>query len=274
MIYDGKKSSHVLQEEMKIQVSNMAHKPILAVISISTHPSIASFIKIKRKFAESIGVEMKEYNFDESINEDNLIKEIQAIINSESCDAIIVQLPLPASYNTKRVLDILPTHLDVDVLGEKAFNLFKENNNSRIPPVAGAIAHILNDTNTDIKNKKVAIAGYGKLVGEPVSIWFNNQNIKTDIIDISTDEETKIKLYKEADIVVSGIGKPHHLKPEYFKQGVILIDAGTSEQAGVLAGDCDPLCADIASIITPVPGGVGPLTVAYLFKNIVDKLVK
>lgn len=273
MIYDGKKASLLLQEELKTQVANMSHKPILAVISISTHPSIASFIKIKRRFAESIGAEMKEYNFEESIGEDNLIKEIQRIIDAKLCNAIIVQLPLPASYNTKRILDTLPAQLDVDVLGEQAFNLFKENNNP-VPPVALAIAHILKDTNTDIKNKKVVIAGYGKLVGESVSIWFNNQNIKTNIIDINTNEETKMKLYKEADVVISGIGKPHHLKPEFFKEGVVIIDAGTSEQAGVLSGDCDPLCSNIASIITPVPGGVGPLTVAYLFRNIVTGIKK
>ncbi len=269
MIYDGKKTSLVLQEKLKKKVLELKQKPVLAIVSVSTHSSIASFIKIKRKFAEAIGISINEYNFPESFGEENLISEIKNIINSNECAGIIIQLPLPASYNTQKILNTLPFNLDVDVLGKQAFELFVKNNNI-IPPVAGAVAYILKDTNTDIKNKKIVIVGYGKLVGEPVCIWFKNQGVEPKIIDITTDEETKIKLYKEADIIISGIGKPHHLKKEFFKEGVIIIDAGTSEQVGVLAGDCDPSCSEIASIITPVPGGVGPLTVAHLFENLIN----
>ncbi len=267
MIYDGKKASLVLQEQIKKKVSELKQKPTFAIISVSTHPSIASFIKIKRKFAEAIGVAINEYNFPESFGEENLISEIQNIINKKENTSLIIQLPLPSSYNTKRVLDTIPKDLDADVLGKDAWESFIKNNNP-VPPVAGAVAYILKDTNTDIKNKKIVIIGQGILVGLPVTEWFRHQGAHPDIIDINTDEKTKIKLYKEADIVISGIGKPHYLKKEFFKEGVIIIDAGTSEQAGVLAGDCDLSCEEVASVITPVPGGVGPLTVAFLFKNI------
>lgn len=269
MIYDGKKASLILQEQLRLEVSKLEKKPVLAIVSVSTHPSIASFIKIKKRFGDAIGVVINEYNFKDNISEENLIEEIQKVINSKLCDAIIIQLPLPTSYNTKKVLDILPPHLDVDVLGEEAITLFKNSGNP-IPPVAGAVAYILNDTKIDIKNKKIVIIGHGKLVGEPVSIWLQNQGIEPSIIDINTDEETRMKLYKEADIVISGIGQSHHLKKEFFKDGVVIIDAGTSDQAGTIAGDCDPACVLVASIITPVPGGVGPLTVAHLFKNIIN----
>ena len=177
-------------------------------------------------------------------------------------------MPLPAGYNSEKILNSIPQELDVDVLGEKSLKHFISAC-SPIPPVAGAVAHILTNTSTSLTNKKVVIIGHGKLVGLPVSIWVKHQNSIPSIVDITTDEDTKLKLYKEADIVISGIGKPHHLKPEYFKEGVILVDAGTSEQSGVLAGDFDPSCATIASIFTPVPGGVGPLTVAHLFYNLV-----
>ncbi|MCF7843782.1 bifunctional 5,10-methylenetetrahydrofolate dehydrogenase/5,10-methenyltetrahydrofolate cyclohydrolase [Candidatus Gracilibacteria bacterium] len=273
MIYDGKKASLILQDKLREHVVLLTQVPKLAVISISTHPSIASFIKIKRKFADAIGVNMKEYDFPESFGEENLIKEIQILINSNQFTGIIVQLPLPSSYNTQRILDTIPKKLDVDVLGKEALESFKANCNP-IPPVAEAVAHILNYTNTDISNKKIVIIGNGKLVGSPVYTWFSHQNLRPDIVDINTNENLKLKLYKEADIVISGVGIPHHLKPEFFKRGVILIDAGTSEQLGVFTGDCDPTCADVASIITPVPGGVGPLTVAHLFKNVVDSVEK
>jgi methylenetetrahydrofolate dehydrogenase (NADP+)/methenyltetrahydrofolate cyclohydrolase len=167
------------------------------------------------------------------------------------------------------VLEATPEKLDVDVLGSAVTATF-EKIGAPIPPVAGAVAHILKDTNTTVENKNVVIVGRGRLVGTPVATWFMHQGVTPRIIDINTIEETKLKLLKEADIVISGVGTPKILKPENFKEGVILIDAGTSEQGGVLSGDCDPACADIASVSTPVPGGVGPLTVAFLFENVIS----
>ena len=267
MIYDGKKASLEIQMELKNSVEKMTTKPSLAVISIAHHPSITSFIKIKKRFGEAIGVKIDEFNFLESFGEDNLISEIKKISDSKKYNGMIVQLPLPVGYNSEKILNSIPQKLDVDVLGIEAWNTFK-NNKFPVPPVAGAVAHILHTTSIDIKTKKVVILGNGKLVGSPVYKWFLHQGVTPTIVDITTSEEIKNKAYKEADIVVSGIGVPHNLKPDYFKNGVVLIDAGTSEQAGVLAGDCDPLCATIASVFTSVPGGVGPLTVAHLFKNI------
>lgn len=257
-----------MQAELRESILDLSVKPSLAVFSIATHPSIASFIKIKRRYGEAVGVEVDEFDFPESIGEDNLMHEIEKIIESKKHTGIIVQLPLPKEYNSIKILNTIPQELDVDVLSEKNWQKFISTG-LPIPPVAGAVAHILTNTSTTLSDKKVVIIGHGKLVGLPVSAWFKHQGVTPSMVDITTGEDIKLKLYKEADIVVSGIGKPHHLKPEYFKEGVILIDAGTSEQAGVLAGDFDPRCAEIASIFTPVPGGVGPLTVAYLFYNLI-----
>lgn len=269
MIYNGKQASIDLQMQLREKISQLPAVPTLAVISIATHPSIASFIKIKRKYGEAIGVNVVEFDFPESFGEENLINEIQKVAEEKRYSGLIVQLPLPQGYNTAKVLNSIPQELDVDVLGKSMFNEFITTGNP-IPPVAGAVAYILKETNISLENKKVVIVGYGTLVGLPVSEWFEHQGIAPDIIDISTSEEARLELYKEADIVVSGIGKPHHLKPEHFKEGVVLVDAGTSEQAGALAGDFDPRCADVASVFTPVPGGVGPLTVAHLFYNLIN----
>lgn len=269
MIYDGKKAAKILQEHLKERVASIPNKPTVAIISVASHPSITSFITIKRKFGEAIGVVLEEYTYDEAFGEDALITKIQSLTLENKYVGIIVQLPLPPSYNTKRVLDAIPEELDVDVLGSTAFEKYTHNH-TPIPPVAGAVAHILHDTNTELNTQNVVIIGQGKLVGLPVALWFKQKNIIPNIIDITTEEDLRMKLLKEADIVVTGTGTPHLLQPEYFKDGVVLIDAGTSEQSGVLSGDCDPLCETIASVITPVPGGVGPLTVACLFENIVQ----
>jgi methylenetetrahydrofolate dehydrogenase (NADP+)/methenyltetrahydrofolate cyclohydrolase len=273
MIYNGKEASLALQEKLKTRVTTLTQQPSLAVFSIAEHPSITSFIKIKRTFGETIGVKIDEYSYDASFGEAELIKKIDDVSLSGNYTGIIVQLPLPASYNTQRILDTIPERLDVDVLGARAWKLFSDTN-IIIPPVAGAVAHILQDMKIELRGKKIVVIGNGILVGKPVSTWFKNKHTNVTVIDINTPENVRKQFYKEADIVVTGIGSPHHLKKEFFKEGVVLIDAGTSEQAGVLAGDCDPECAEIASVFTPVPGGVGPLTVAHLFENIVSSSEK
>lgn len=269
MIYSGKEASIRIREALKEFATTLTQVPSLAVVSASSHPSIASFISIKKKFGEAIGVHVEEYKYEESIGEASLVEAIQMIAYSGKHTGLIVQLPLPSSYSTKKILDAIPEHLDVDVLGEKSWNTFKHNG-TPIPPVAGAVAYIVHDTNIDITNKNVVIIGQGILVGLPVTEWFKHHNVTPHIVDIDTTKETRREVYKQADIVITGIGIPHHLKKEFFKSGVVLIDAGTSEQSGVLAGDCDPACTDIASVLTPVPGGVGPLTVAHLFKNLIE----
>jgi 5,10-methylene-tetrahydrofolate dehydrogenase/methenyl tetrahydrofolate cyclohydrolase len=247
----------------------LATIPSLGVVSIASHPSITSFIKIKRKFGEASNILVNEYNFEESFGEENLITEIQKIAQEKNYTGIIIQLPLPSSYNTRRILDAIPEHLDVDVLGTQAWSTFTKTA-SPTPPVVAAVAHILQDTKINVEDKNVVVIGQGMLVGIPVAEWFRHNHTVVTIVDINTEEEERIHAYAYADIVVTGTGLPHHLKKEFFKEGVVLIDAGTSEQAGVLAGDCDPGCVDIASVFTPVPGGVGPLTVACLFENIVS----
>lgn len=273
MIFSGKQASLNLQVTLREEIANLSQTPSLAVISIANHPSIASFIKIKRKYGEAIGVHVDEFDFPESYGEQNLITQLQNIADSKHYTGIIVQLPLPKGYDSEKILSIIPEDLDVDVLGNKSWERFVATCKP-VPPVAGAVAYILTENNINLTDKDIVIVGYGKLVGLPVATWFHHQGATPHILDITTDETTKLQHYKEADIVISGIGKPHNLKPEYFKEGVILIDAGTSEQAGTLAGDFDPRCANIASLFTPVPGGVGPLTVAHLFKNLISKQKK
>lgn len=268
MIYDGKQASEEMKKSLRERVALLADKPVLAVVSIAIHPSIISFIKIKRNFAESIGIGIEEYDFKETETEEILIQKIKELSQEKRISGIIVQLPLPQGFDSQRVLDAIPEHLDVDVLGTSAWNTFVQKNNP-VPPVAGAIAHILEDTDTDIANKNVVIIGQGKLVGLPVATWFSHSGIVPNIVTIDTEESTRLKLYKEADIIVSGIGKPSSIKPDHIQEDVVILDAGTSEQSGMIVGDCDPLCAEKASVFTPVPRGIGPLTVAFLFHNLI-----
>lgn len=273
MIYDGKLASEKIQLKLSERIKRSGSSPVLAIISVGSSPATLSFIKIKRNYAEAIGVTVKEFNFPAEDNEAGLVSKILDLSESGAYDGMVVQLPLPPAYDARRVLEAVPTELDVDVLNSHSIASFKTNG-TPVPPVAGAVAHIIDDTKTDLVGKNIVVVGNGILVGTPVATWFTLQGGTPTSIDIETDEETKEHLLKEADIVVSGTGVARMIRPEHLKKGVVLIDAGTSEQDGTLSGDCDPACADVAEVFTPVPGGVGPLTVACLFENLITAMEK
>ena len=135
--------------------------------------------------------------------------------------------------------------------------------------IAQAVHEILESCNVSLNGKKIVVAGQGRLVGEPVHLMFNRMKVPHRVIDIKTSKKEKLALLKDADIIISGMGVPHSIKPDMIKKGVVIIDAGTSEQSGKLVGDVDPACGDVASFMTPVPGGVGPLTIVSLLRNLV-----
>ncbi len=136
---------------------------------------------------------------------------------------------------------------------------------SVLPPVAGAVAEVLMRQGVDVAGKKVVVVGAGRLVGKPVAEMLKEMGGEVAVI---TTTSGSLEELKTADVVVLGAGNPGFIKPEMLKQGVVLIDAGTSEAGGKLMGDADPACAEVASIFTPVPGGIGPIAVAMIFKNL------
>jgi 5,10-methylene-tetrahydrofolate dehydrogenase/methenyl tetrahydrofolate cyclohydrolase len=165
------------------------------------------------------------------------------------------------------VCDAIPAEKDADVLSTVARMKFEADGyDALIPPVAGALAEILAMNGVDPAGKNAVVIGMGALVGKPCATWLSHK--KADVTHLSFRSGNFSPL-KDADIIVSGAGSPHFIKPEMLKQGAVLIDAGTSESGGALAGDADPACAEKCSIFTPVPGGVGPLAVACLFSNAV-----
>jgi len=267
MIVDGKKLAIEIQENLKEKISS--HKQVLrlAIVYVGENTAIEQFIKIKKKFGESIGVKVSIHKFTENISENDLVGEIKSLTEDKSITGVIVQLPLPQHIDAKSVLNSIPAGKDVDVLSRATATKFTNRETELMPPVAGAVKHILDTYKVELEHKNIVIIGKGRLVGEPVSQLFNRLGVTHTTLDENTkDNKTAIA---DADIIISGVGNPGFIAPEMVKDGVVLIDAGTSESEGKLVGDIDPACAEKASIFTPVPGGVGPLTVAVVFENLV-----
>lgn len=267
MLVDGKKIANEIKESLRQEVVKLGRVPVLSIIYVGSDPAIESFIKIKKRFGEEMGVQIEIHRFGQKISGEELKKEIEKI--SGQSDGVIVQLPLSQHLDTDSILNAIPLEKDVDVLSKKAMEMFEKGDSAVFPPVAGAIKEIFDRYNVDMRSKKIVIIGKGRLVGQPTISWLKREGIEPVALEEGDDVEREIR---DADIIISGAGSPGLIKLEMIKEGVIIIDAGTSESKGKICGDADPACADKASVFTPVPGGIGPMTVAILFRNLITLL--
>lgn len=263
MILDGKKLADGILARASVCAGNLPRRPRVLAIVANESAATMSYMKVKERAAEAAGCEF----YIERFSEDASLDELHLAISTTEADSIIVQLPLPDDLHLKSVCDAIPVEKDADVLSTVARMKFDaDEGDALIPPVAGALAEILQAGGVDVHGKKAAVVGMGWLVGRPCAAWLAHAGAEVTHLASQADGRAALA---SADIVVSGAGSPHFVKPDMLKDGCVLIDAGTSESAGKIAGDADPSCAEKCSLFTPVPGGVGPVAVAKLFENVV-----
>lgn len=235
IILDGKKLAEKILRNLKKEIGKKRLKLKLAVVLAGQDPASKIFIKQKEKACQKIGIGFELYNFSSKISELKLKKEIKEIAKNSEVSGMIIQLPLPKKINTDEILNFIPPEKNVEI----------------ISPVVCAIECFLKEYKISLRKKNVVLIGRGRLVGQPLAAWFKKQKIEFSNID-------KIK---QADIVISGVGKQNLITGEMVKKGVVVIDAG---------GDVDfKSVSKKASYLTPIPGGVGPLTVACLLENLI-----
>jgi len=276
ILFDGKKLSRKILSEFKETVVGMTEKFRLGIVVVGGNPAVKSFIAQKRKAADDVGIDTRVYPFPAEITTNELRKRISEIVHEKRNSAVIIQLPLPGHINTQYILNSVPPEKDADVLSARAVGNFSVGKSPIMPPVAGAIKALFEEYGIDYKNKYIVILGAGNLVGKPTALWLLNEKATFSVIRSATRHPEEF--LRQADIIISGIGKPGFITGNMVKDGVVLIDAGTSESEGPSTGlgikklvgdaDFDSVSAK-CSYITPVPGGVGPLTVTMLFKNLV-----
>lgn len=266
MLVDGNKIAETLKEKLVTELLFSPPKKVCFVI-FGGNAATEQFVKTKSRISESVGiaVDIKRYA---DINATEEAVSAVRKLDTGDYDGIVIQLPLAKGIDTQSVLDAISPEKDIDVLGTIAKEGYAKGKINRTPPVAQAVREILEFADIKLKGKKVVVVGRGRLVGEPVHLMLAREKVAHDVISKDTPEKEKLTLFKNADIIISGTGIPHGIKPEMIKDEVVLIDAGTSEQGGELVGDIDPACAKNASVMTPVPGGVGPITVISVLRNL------
>ncbi len=257
MNVDGKKIAEDIYTQTREQVLRCDHAPVLTIITCDPNFETRKYLALKEKKAQSIGVKTVVIELTAENLTDDYIQKIREVVPSS--DGVIVQLPLPKTVDVETVLANIPETHDVDGLNPES--------RAKLTPVVGACKEILSRHDVDVHEKFVTIIGSGRLVGLPAYNWFQEMGAHVSVVTRDTEE---ISYYtKNADIIVCGAGVPGLLTPNMIKEGVIILDAGTSEDGGELKGDADPRCAEKASLFTPVPGGIGPITIAVLMRNLV-----
>ena len=266
-IINGKNLRDEILVDIKKQVLDLHFIPVFCDVLVGSDPSSVQYVNLKKKNALSLGIKFHDAIYDQSITTEELLKEIQKLNLLDNMCGIIIQLPLPAHIDTRQVLDAIDPVLDVDALGGKVSENFYTGNEELVPPTALSVMALVDSLKINLSDRNIVVLGEGKLVGKPVAQLFKNRNLKFTVLNSASINKEEI--IKNADIIVSGIGKGKYLTGDMVKDGVIIVDAGTSEEEGSIVGDVDfESMRSKASYITPVPGGVGPVTVAMLFMNV------
>ena len=278
MIIDGKKCSEEILENLRRDISEYKEKtgkvPGLAVIILGNNAASKIYVKSKIRACEKTGILSREIILDENISEEELINEIEKLNNDKNINGILVQLPLPPHINEKKICEAISVKKDVD--GFKAENLGKimlGDDDGFISCTPQGIIYLIDQLNMDLHGKNVVVVGRSNIVGKPVASLLINKGATTTVCNSRTKDLAGI--LKKADIIVIAIGKAKFLTKDMVKEGAVVIDVGINRVDGKIYGDVDyENVKDIVSHITPVPGGVGPMTIAMLLKNTVKAFCK
>jgi methylenetetrahydrofolate dehydrogenase (NADP+)/methenyltetrahydrofolate cyclohydrolase len=268
-IIDGRKIRDDILHNIAKEIKKLPFVPVFSDILVGNDPVSAQYVRMKARTAESIGIRFHTADFPSSITTEQLLFEIEKINSIPDICGAIVQLPIPEHLDKERILNEIDPSIDVDSLGVHASERFYGGDVSIGFPTALACIAILDSLNLDLKGKKILVIGQGQLVGKPVTYLLESRGFHPDIVTRKTEDKVKEDLIKKADVIISATGAGKFIEGDMIKKGAIIIDAGTSESKGGIVGDVDlESVKDVAGYVSPVPGGVGPVTVAMLLQNV------
>ena len=266
-IMDGKKLSEEILDGIKQELKYELIKPSLAVIQIGNDSASEKYVSNKQKACENVGIYFRHHYFEEHTSELTIINKIKELNNDEYVHGIIIQLPIPDYYNEKRLLNSIINSKDVDGLTDINAGRLAHNKKTLIPCTALAVMELLKKYEVELEGKEVVIIGKGKLTGKPLIELFLQAGSTVTICHSKTKNLSKYT--KEADIIVSATGVNNLIKQSMVKNDCVVVDVGINFEKGKQSGDVDfARVSKVAKLITPNPGGVGPMTVAMLIQNV------
>ena len=269
-IIDGKQIAADIREKLKQKISRLPVAPQLAIVLVGNDEPSLIYVRNKQKAAAQIGLQSQLYHMDEDTSEEELLNVIAKLNANKQINGIIVQLPLPKQLNTNRIINAISPLKDVD--GFHPYNTGMLQNNEQPYFIAATplgVMKLIKSVNQNLSGKNVVLIGASLIVGRPLATLLLNQECTVSITHAQTKNIKE--LTTKADILVAACGVAKLVKADWIKENAILIDVGINRDSGKLCGDIDfEDVKEKAGAITPVPGGVGPMTIAMLLSNTVD----
>jgi 5,10-methylene-tetrahydrofolate dehydrogenase/methenyl tetrahydrofolate cyclohydrolase len=280
LLLDGKAVRNGVSARLKEHISKSEDRPCLVILQIGNLEESNAYIGQKKKFGEAVGAQVFHKKYPEYVSQAEVIADIEALNNDQKAHGIILQLPIPASLNAGEIIEHINPAKDVDGLTATNFKLLAQNNpKGFVPATTKGVLALLKQYQIELKGKKVLMIGRSMLVGKPTAIALLNEHATVTIAHSKTADLKKETL--AADIIIVAIGKARYIGADYVRAGQVIVDVGINlDSVGLkeeisgkrkLVGDVDfDAVKDIVDAISPVPGGVGAMTVASLFENLVE----
>ena len=277
IMLDGKALAKEKRENLKKKVEELKEKegiiPGLAIIRVGNDPASEIYVRNKLKACQEVGIYAVEKHFNEEVNEQEIIDMIEFFNQDKTIDGILVQSPLPKKLNEKKIVSYILGSKDVDGFGINNLGHLLANQEQVLAATPLGILHLLEKYKIPIASKKVLIIGRSQIVGRPLAIMFLNRDATVTIAHSKTKNLKELTL--QADILVSAVGHPRLITEDMVKEGTVCIDVGINRENGHVIGDMDfEKIKEKASYITPVPGGVGPMTIVTLLENVYELALK
>jgi len=267
-LIDGKAVAKVLEAEVAAAISRLGFRPGLVAVRVGNDPASEVYVRNKARKARELGLEGTELVFPGTLSEAELLAEVARLNADEAVDGILVQIPLPKQIDPKKVIEAIDPAKDVDGFHPVNVGLLHLGRPALVPCTPSGIIRLIESTGQSIEGKRAVVIGRSDIVGKPVAALLLNRNATVTVCHSRTRDLGGVA--REAEILIAAIGKPRFVTAEMIRPGAIVIDVGINRVDGKLAGDVDFEAArEVAGRITPVPGGVGPMTIAVLMSNTV-----
>ena len=269
-LLEGKKVAEKLKSEIQAKIKSFSVQPVLRAIQIGTDSASEQYVRSQRRAAEAVGAKHETTQLNEKASEDDLIGEIERANRDPNVHGIIVQMPLPKSFRTDRILDSIHPDKDVEAVTSGNLGRLAINKEGLAPCTARACVRLIEETGVDIFGKEAVVIGSSKVVGMPAFLLLIGKKLTTMICHTGTFKAGTLQAHvSRADVLVVSAGKPAIIPGNWIKPGSIVIDVGINQVNGKTVGDVEfETAKKRAAFITPVPGGVGPLTTMTLMENL------
>jgi methylenetetrahydrofolate dehydrogenase (NADP+)/methenyltetrahydrofolate cyclohydrolase len=271
-LLEGKVIAEGIKEKIKQEIKDLARPPVLASVLLGDNAGAQSYAKSQGKTAENLGIVYQLHNLAQDVTEEALIGFIQKLNADKNINGIIIQMPLPEGIDYKRISQFILPEKDVEGIHPANIGKIVFGKATILPCTAASVMELLKVTGVDLYGKEVVVVGHSEIVGKPLALLLLDKFATVSVCHIGTSKAGKLEEHvRQAEVLIVAVGKAGLIKGDWIKEGAIVIDVGINRVGDKIVGDVEfEKAQERAAFITPVPGGVGPLTVTILMRNLLE----